>query len=59
MDDIMKFSQNVTQELTALKELDVAIPARAFERAADLAGMTEYAGSMSVSDCADLLIQLA
>lgn len=58
MDDIMKFSQAVTKELAELKSLGVAVSDGALKSAADLTEMAEYAASMSVGDCADLLMNL-
>ncbi len=55
--ELVKFSQDVQQELSELKKLNVYVPIGAFNRAKDLEQMAEYI-DMKVSDCADLLISL-
>lgn len=54
----MSFSQNVKMELFQLSRLGVRVPTRAFAMASDNDAMKEYE-SMSVRDCADLLVNLA
>lgn len=59
MSEIETFALEVTKELRELEALGTKVPAGAYKRAADLTEMEEYAdGSMSVSDCADLLMSL-
>ncbi len=52
-----KFANDVKKDLQEMKRLGVSVPAGAFKQARPEV-IKEYDG-MSVSDCADLLIQLA
>lgn len=55
--ELVKFFQDVQQELSEMKRIGMNVPQRAFERSKDLEQMAEYI-DMKVSDCADLLISL-
>ena len=52
------FAADVEKELNAMKTIGMAVPDKAFTLARDVKSMAEYE-SMSVSECADLLVTLA
>lgn len=57
MTEVQKFSEEVIKELDAMKQAGMKVPSKAYDRARDLEEMEEYE-DMSVSECADLLIEL-
>lgn len=57
LDDI-RLSENLIQHLQEMKKLDMHVPDKALQMAADYAVIREYAG-MRESELADLLIELA
>lgn len=59
-DALGEFMVAVKAELEAMKATGMRVPPLAIEMATDRASMAEYGdGSMSVRDCADLLVELA
>lgn len=57
MSTTQKFADEVVKELDAMKSAGMRVPANAYNRAKNLKEMEEYE-DMSVSECADLLIEL-
>jgi len=55
--EVQKFSEEVQKELSEMKKIGMKVPQGAFNRAKNLEEMEELL-NMSVSDCADLLIDL-
>lgn len=58
MSAVEMFAKEVAKELTEMKKLGSPVPDGAMKRVEDMDEMAEYEESMSVSDCADLLISL-
>lgn len=58
MFDLEAFMANVTKELKLMEAHGVTVPPGAYTRAANKDEMSEYVATMSVTDCADLLISL-
>ena len=58
--DVSQLCKDVTLELTEMKKLGFKIPARALKLAKSEEFMADYSdGSMSISETADLLIEVA
>lgn len=57
MSTTQKFADEVIKELDAMKKAGMRVTANAYNRAKNLEEMEEYE-DMSVSECADLLIEL-
>ena len=56
---ITDFIDDVKKDLTELNSLGVFVPSYVYVLLRDIPQMMDYAMNMKVSDCADLLIQLA
>lgn len=58
MSNLRIFCVSVAKELEEMQRMGMTVPESAIKNASDLAYMTEYE-DMDVSECADLLIELA
>jgi hypothetical protein len=55
--DMTTFQKDLIQELNAMKEIGMNVPAKAFKLVEDTKQMESYE-NMGVTECADLLVQL-